>query len=140
MAIEEFTGPYRFLSNFHNCHINYAGRAWKSTEHAYQASKTSSFEWQSKIANASTGEAKRLGRQCPKTDDWEARKMGVMRDLLKIKFANPVLKQLLLDTGDQQLVEGNWHGDSFWGVCDGVGQNHLGKLLMEVRSELQRVS
>jgi hypothetical protein len=43
---------------------------------------------------------------------------------------------MLLLTGDEELIEGNFWGDVFWGVCNGVGKNHLGKILMEVRSEL----
>jgi predicted NAD-dependent protein-ADP-ribosyltransferase YbiA (DUF1768 family) len=46
--------------------------------------------------------------------------------------------QKLLDTGTQTLVEGNWWGDVFWGVCKGVGSNHLGKLLMKLRKEGQQ--
>ena len=43
----------------------------------------------------------------------------------------------LLNTGDAELVEGNHWGDRYWGVCDGEGQNKLGKLLMQVRGELR---
>ena len=40
-------------------------------------------------------------------------------------------------TGDAELVEGNTWNDTYWGVCNGVGHNHLGKILMQVRQELQ---
>jgi predicted NAD-dependent protein-ADP-ribosyltransferase YbiA (DUF1768 family) len=43
----------------------------------------------------------------------------------------------LLETGDAELVEGNWWDDTFWGVCNGVGQNNLGKILMDTRRELR---
>ena len=60
-----------------------------------------------------------------------------MLDILRIKFADPGLAKLLAETGEQELVEYNpWH-DTYWGVCDGVGQNKLGKLLMKVRGELK---
>lgn len=26
--------------------------------------------------------------------------------------------------------------DTFWGICRGEGENHLGKLIMEVRKEI----
>jgi len=59
-----------------------------------------------------------------------------MWELLKQKFNDPVLKQKLLDTGDQELVEGNFWNDFTWGVCNGVGKNWLGKMLVELRKRL----
>lgn len=60
-----------------------------------------------------------------------------MRALLMVKFAPATeLAERLLATGDAQLVEGNTWGDTFWGVCDGVGENHLGRLHMWIRSML----
>ena len=52
-------------------------------------------------------------------------------------YQNDDLADCLVDTGDQPLIEGNTWGDRFWGVCGGTGMNHLGRLLMEVREELQ---
>lgn len=54
-----------------------------------------------------------------------------------MKFAIPELKEMLLATGDEELVEGNYWHDTIWGVCDGVGENHLGKMLMEIREDLR---
>lgn len=51
-----------------------------------------------------------------------------------VKFAEPGLQAKLLETGNEELVEGNYWGDTFWGVCRGRGENHLGKLLMKVRT------
>ena len=61
----------------------------------------------------------------------------LMKRLLKMKFAIPELKEMLLATGDEELVEGNYWRDTIWGVCDGVGENHLGKMLMEIREDLR---
>jgi predicted NAD-dependent protein-ADP-ribosyltransferase YbiA (DUF1768 family) len=59
-----------------------------------------------------------------------------MRECLVAKFGqNPELMQLLKDTGDSILIEGNSWGDQFWGVCNSVGKNWLGKLLMEIRDK-----
>ena len=44
----------------------------------------------------------------------------------------------LLGTGDTYLEEGNTWNDTFWGVCNGVGENNLGRILMEVREELRK--
>jgi predicted NAD-dependent protein-ADP-ribosyltransferase YbiA (DUF1768 family) len=60
-----------------------------------------------------------------------------MRDLLRKKFRNPSLRQKLADTGTAKIIEGNYWGDTFWGECPvGNGENHLGKLLMEIRKEI----
>ena len=54
---------------------------------------------------------------------------------LRAKFRSPLLRGWLRETGAEELVEGNYWGDTFWGVCRGEGENKLGKLLMQVRSE-----
>lgn len=61
-----------------------------------------------------------------------------MRDLLRIKFNDDHFgyRQKLIDTGDAYIEEDNKHHDTFWGVCDGEGENQLGKLIMEIRKEL----
>lgn len=83
--------------------------------------------------------AKRMGRQCKLRADWEEIKLQVMETLLRQKFhseINPALAQLLKNTRDYELIEGNNWGDTFWGVCNKVGKNHLGRLLMLIRSDL----
>jgi predicted NAD-dependent protein-ADP-ribosyltransferase YbiA (DUF1768 family) len=66
-------------------------------------------------------------------------KVKLMFVLVTEKFKqNPELKQKLLETGNQELIEGNTWNDTFWGVCNGQGQNWLGKILMLVRSELNK--
>lgn len=82
-------------------------------------------------------EAKKAGREVTLRPDWESVKDGIMRDILLHKFQqNPDLKKKLLDTGEKYLEETNYWKDTYWGVCEGVGYNHLGKLLMSVRGEL----
>lgn len=61
-----------------------------------------------------------------------------MHDLVLRKFtAHPDLTELLLVTGDAELIEGNTWGDTTWGVCRGKGENLLGKILMAVRETLR---
>ena len=62
-----------------------------------------------------------------------------MMYLLRIKFSNKRLEHLLLNTEDAILIEGNWWGDKFWGVCRGEGQNWFGHLLMSLREEIRNV-
>ena len=83
------------------------------------------------------GQAKRLGRKCLLRKDWEEAKDHAMLSVLRAKFANPELKEKLIATGDVELVEGNHWNDTYWGVCNGIGKNMLGKLLMQVREEIK---
>ena len=146
-VIDRFSGKYEFLSNFFPCqpgiqlHFGFCGedvRYYRTIEHAFQASKTLDPEWRTKIyVAAGPGIAKRLGRAAPMRLDWESIRIPVMAEYLRQKFKDRVLAKMLLDTGHTRLVEGNTWGDKFWGVCDGVGQNHLGHLLALVRWELQ---
>jgi len=138
MAISSFRGEYRWLSNLWEASFQYKGRRIRTVEHAFQAAKTNNELEQLAVLSApSPGVAKKLGRQVTLRDDWDSCKVNVMRELLWCKFSqNIVLAAKLLATGDQELVEGNTWGDTFWGVCRGRGENQLGKLLMEIRGQL----
>lgn len=83
--------------------------------------------------------AKRLGHNVELRSDWEEMKYNVMYQVCKAKFLqNPGLARKLIETGDAELVEGNTWDDEIWGVCNGVGENNLGKTLMCIRDELSR--
>lgn len=132
--ITNFSGLYAFLSNFYPANVRYQGINYPSTEHAYQAAKTLDVVERFKISKLhKPSRAKMVGQTVKCRADWEAIKVEVMREILFIKFEDVDFNQALLQTGDVLLVEGNTWGDTFWGVCDGVGWNHLGMLLMEVR-------
>lgn len=136
--ISSFRGEHSFLSNFYACSVEFEGLVYPSAEHAYQAAKTLDPAIRECIrACQSPSIAKRLGRQFPLREDWEALKVYLMRCILRAKFSDPTLGMLLLATGYEVLEEGNWWGDTTWGVYRGVGQNLLGKLLMDIRSELR---
>lgn len=90
------------------------------------------------------GIAKRMGRNYKELrPDWEEVKFKIMLRCLRLKFAQPSLRKLLLETKDAKLCEGNtWHDNIFGNcVCDRCknvkGRNQLGKLLMKVRKEIQ---
>ena len=137
-----FENEFEFLSNFSKSEIILDGIIYPTVEHFFQAMKTKDPIQRAEIAAAPTpGKAKRLGRQVQLRSDWEEIKEQVMEDGLRLKFADPELKAKLLATGDKYLEEGNtWH-DNYWGVCycvncqDIMGKNHLGKLLMKLRTE-----
>lgn len=137
--ITEFRGPYAFLSNFWLCPVRYVGDDYPSVEHAYQAAKFQDDVLRDKIARAPTpGAAKKQARLWAiQTAHWDIWRLDVMRDLLHEKF-DPLNDEadMLLATGKAGIVEVNRWGDTFWGVCKGVGENHLGKMLMEIRGDL----
>lgn len=135
-AITSFSGRYRWLSNFWPAPVLLFGsELYPTVEHAFQAAKTLDRAERDAIRTAPTpGTAKYLGRRCTLRADWESVKLSAMRHLLMQKFAHPELHALLMSTGDAMLVEGNTWGDRFWGVCKGVGENHLGLMLMEIRA------
>ena len=120
-----------------------ASVGYPSVEHAFQAAKSLDNEVRKGFQVCPTAaDAKYFGRHVKLRSDWDEVKIRVMKDLVKDKFVRNFsfgsdMKQMLLDTGDSYLEEGNNHGDTFWGTVNGRGKNHLGKILMEVRDELR---
>jgi hypothetical protein len=135
--IDQFSGKYRFLSNF------YPGAgpgqsAYATVEHRFQATKAADEKEAAWVRTAPTAaEAKRRGRRVRMRADWDQVKIGVMLICIRDKFKDPALRRLLLATEDTHLEEGNTWGDTFWGTVNGRGQNHLGRILMQVRSEIR---
>lgn len=85
-----------------------------------------------------------MGAKAAMRLDWEHVKESIMLRGLREKFSQPDFKRSLLNTGNEEIVEFNhWH-DNEWGSCNCIkcrnipGKNKLGKLLMQVRSELQK--
>lgn len=132
--IDKFDGDYSFLSNFYGVPVTYNGIRYLNNEAAFQAQKDP--ERALEFANLPPNKAKRLGRRVTMRPDWDKVKDQIMYELNKQKFAQPHMRNMLLATGERELIEGNYWNDRYWGVCDGTGQNKLGKILMRVRSEL----
>lgn len=133
-----FFGQYRFLSNFALVTIEHEGLCYKSTEHAYQASKTDVVSERLLVQTCnSCREARIMGRYLTLRPDWDLVKDDVMFIVNVKKYAYPEYAKLLLSTGNSYLEETNTWGDRYWGVCNGVGHNKLGKILMNIRQELQ---
>lgn len=136
-VIDSFFGKYRFLSNFEPCTVVYDGMTYSCSEAAYQAAKTTDVSLRIAFTTMNGSKAKYAGQKLTLRPDWNDIKVNVMYEIVKDKFSrNPELRVKLLNTGDLQLVEGNYWGDTFWGVFNGKGENHLGKILMQVRKEL----
>lgn len=137
--IAAFENEYSFLSNFFEVDVTYNGITFKNSEAAFQAQKCPSRI--DEFANLPPNKAKRLGRKVDLRADWDQVKDQIMYEICKCKFTqHPILKFMLIKTGDHELIEGNWWNDTYWGVCKGVGQNRLGKILMHIREELMHES
>lgn len=145
-VIDSFRGEFDFLSNFSNHGVIVFGRLWKTAEHAYQAAKTNDPNERAWIAMQETpGKAKKAGSKkglngdkITLIDGWDDVKVDIMRIIVRRKFKlNNAIRTKLIATGDAELIEGNWWHDEFWGVCNGRGENHLGRILMELREEFR---
>lgn len=142
--VSGFFNEHRFLSNFHLEPVSFEGRVYPATENAYQAAKSLDDTIRERFVRISPKEAKALGRGPERggivvmRPDWDDVRVDVMRAVTKEKYKpGSALSQRLLDTGDAVLVEENWWNDKFYGVCRGVGENWLGRILMDRRAELR---
>lgn len=125
----KFTGNYYFLSNMFPCLIYVDGYEFLSTEAAYQAAKDPSNV--TKYQNINGYQAKRIAVKA--SQEFHNTKLGIMRFLLEIKFSNQSLMNMLVQVPDEDLVEVNTWGDTYWGTCNGKGHNHLGNLLKLIK-------
>jgi ribA/ribD-fused uncharacterized protein len=128
---------YSEFSNFSRHGFKLKGKYWPTVEHYFQAQKFPKNPLEERIRTASNpGVAKKLGRSrsVRLRPDWESIKDNIMREAVMAKFStHDELKKLLLETGDEQLIE-NAPNDSYWGCGKtGKGRNMLGKILMETR-------
>ncbi len=135
-----FFGKYFFLSNGKKCEIQEEQNPniiYPYSENAYQASKFENINIRQQFQNIDFKDAIYLAWKLKNhiRMDWESVKTQRMKSILTQKFQNPTLKTLLEETQNKYLEETNHWKDTFWGVCDGIGENILGKILMEIREE-----
>ena len=80
-------------------------------------------------------------RSHPLRSDWEQLKDNIMHRAVLAKFTTHAdIQAILLNTGNQPIVE-NAPSDYYWGCGkDGSGQNKLGQILEAVRSTLRHGS
>lgn len=135
------------LSNFSAFSINWKGRRFPTSEHAYhwekfpQGTRDGELFVRDVIVDAESAHAAfkmAEGWRQLRRPDWDEIKVEVMREILRAKaMQHEYVRRKLLATGDRELVENSWR-DDFWGWGPNRnGQNMLGKLWMEVRAELR---
>jgi|LakMenE18May11ns_1017448.scaffolds.fasta_scaffold9959174_7 ribA/ribD-fused uncharacterized protein len=137
--VKGFCGRHAFLSNFYEHPIVRNGIRYGSSEAAYQAAKYDDRPAiQQLFINVTPDESKKLvAANSYDARAFSRRRVDVMRQVLEAKFADPMLRRLLLATGKKQLEEYNWWGDTYWGVTRNGGANQLGIMLMELRERLR---
>lgn len=139
--IYEFKDKYQFLSNMYPCPVPGKKYTFTCAESAFQSAKAAHPE---AYVHMNGFTAKQAGKSEKLPNNWDIKKISVMKAVLKQKFSfNEDLKEQLIATGDALLIEGNtWH-DNTWGVCmcpncqEHGGANLLGELLMQLREELK---
>ncbi len=142
--IDCFDGKYAFLSNFYNCPVTYNGLTYQNNEAAFQAQKALDENVRKEFTNLSPNLAKRKGRRVTLRSDWEKVKDDIMYGICLQKFVyskDMDLFKLLQNTDNEEIVEGNYWHDNYWGNCtcnkckNVEGKNKLGIILMLIRRE-----
>lgn len=132
------------LSNFSAFKLHWRSALFDTSEAAYHFEKfadTPHFNIAHEVYHAmSAHEAFKIAErnQHLRRADWDAVKVDIMRGILRAKAdQHEYVRRKLLATGDRELIEDSWR-DDFWGWGPNRdGQNMLGKLWMQVRSELR---
>lgn len=133
---------FYIFSNFSSFEVEWKGRIWKTSEHAYQASHF--FEtapelveeiFMAKSAHEAFKIAKANANKSP--SNWEELKLGIMEDIVRNKLQqNPYIGHKLVQTGDRLIVEDS-PKDNYWGWGPNRdGRNELGKIWMKLREEI----
>lgn len=136
--VKGFFGKYFFLSNFYVADVYFEGLKYPSSENAYQAAKSLDENIRKEFLKLTCAKAKNKGQNIIIREDWDIAKYDVMFSVVYDKFfRHKELRELLLKTGDKYLEETNHWNDRYYGVCNGEGQNILGKILMSVREILR---
>ena len=135
-------GSYGYLSNLAPYGIEIEGQDWRTVEHYFQAQKFAGTPYANFIQKLRKPQVvKRLGNEMdwPLRSDWDTIQEDVMREAIGRKFASHAnIRRQLLRTGNAILVE-SAPTDYYWGSgADGSGKNRLGRILMDVRAELQQ--
>ncbi|GJE86572.1 NADAR family protein [Phanerochaete sordida] len=136
--------PYYEFTNFAPYPVEFQGKIYPTSEHLFQASKFLDADPQlsetirtAPSARAAFDEASRSRRL--QRADWFKVNISVMDKILEAKFSqHSKLRDMLLGTGDREIIEAS-PIDAFWGYGeDRQGRNELGKALVRLREQLRQ--
>lgn len=138
--------PYGVFSNLYKREIVFEGISFKTAEHAYQAGKARKATVRQWLLDAPSPSLLAMAAHglysWDIVENWATTKFDRMRRVLHAKFSqHDDLRAVLLSTGDARLVEKATVDNAVnrtWGEVNGKGQNKLGLLLMELRSEFRK--
>lgn len=152
VAFRKTAESYGFLSNMAaGFPLLVAGREWKTSEALYQAARFPNVpDLQEQIRmQASPMAAKMVTkpyRSASGRPDWDAVRVEVMRWVIRVKvLQGGDFGARLAETGERPIIEDS-HKDRFWGAVFShesgffVGENWLGRLLMDVRGEVGSIA
>ena len=141
------SGKWYMLSNFAAFRVEWKYVDWMTSEHAYQAAK---FDWENELSlnvyylirdARSAHDTKKIAHQFEHLvrSDWGQIKLEIMECIVRAKLEqHPYIQRKLLETGNKKIIEDS-PTDSFWGRGpDYKGENHLGKIWMKLRDELNK--
>lgn len=137
-----FMNGWYVFDNFAPFQVSWRGKLYPTSEHAYQAAHF--FETNPELSERirlakSPREASDMANENAHLEDpdWQSKKLEIMREIVRTKLEqHPYVRQILMESGDRPIVEMN-DADEFWGwgkTHD--GQNHLGKIWMELREQI----
>lgn len=140
--------PYGIFSNLYPSPVHFEGKHYPTAEHAYQAGKARKSEVRDWILSAPSPALAAMAAHglytWEVTPNWAEIKFERMRQVLRAKFEqHPDLRGILIGTGQARLVEVGTVNNAvnrLWGEVNGVGQNMLGVMLMELRAEFSVAS
>ena len=145
-VIRFFSGgkpEYKFMSNLFKAPFKLHDKEFMSAEHYFQWSKFAETdpEYAEKVRTTKNPVlTKGMGRSKahPIRENWDSVRVEMMRAAIEAKFEhNPDLAAKLKATGNAKLEEES-PNDAFWGIgADGKGENWTGRILMELRDELE---
>lgn len=135
-----FRNEFYFLSNMFNCTVMYNDCTYRCAESAFQSQKCVDEEEKELFAHMDGFLAKRYGKKVSLRKDWNKVRVPIMEEVVRAKFEqHPELARKLAKIEGVIQEDNSWE-DTFWGVCEGKGENNLGKILMKIRDELNNSS
>ncbi len=134
-----YENEFYVFSNFSAFMIEWKGKLYMTSEHVYHSEKFEDEILKEQIRNTrSAHDAFKLAHRNKdkQRKDWNKIRLGIMKEVLRVKTEqHPYVKKKLLDSGNKELIEDSWR-DSYWGWGPNKdGENHLGKIWMEIREE-----